>query len=367
MARFFKIPIHYQEGYNIYSVANSVRTVAPEVNDNDYTTYSTATDYIVQTHGNSLQDNTTINFARIIGSGISGYNIQAVTGKGSGGGVTGRNIPSTVMTPEGTSEDTTIDGIQYDLLDLRNTPVVVVNNQALTGATATVANDLASISTAVTVTVSLSGATLTNQGTAGTVEVVGENPAGTTVMQTLSFSHGALSSSQSTTTQFLTITAVNLTGFSGGTVNITADSGVLFCTEAQITFTGADIRIYQIQLLEVLLELDSESFFLNINSRFLRNSLEKRSMNGQNYRVPGLGSRGKYRTSLSTHLRKWSPVSFNQFMSFAENYENFTFEEQYERYPKRVFLATWDGDFNINYFNQMLENGQVANIIIQET
>ena len=271
------------------------------------------------------------------------------------------------MTPEGTSQDTTIDGVQYDLLDLRNESVTVVNNQSLTGSTATVANNLSSINSAVSVTVSLSSAALTDVMTAGTVEIVGENPSGTVVRQTLSFANDVLNDPQISTTTFVRITTVNLTGFSAGTITITSGSGALYCTEAQLTITGTDVRIYQIRLLDQLLYLDSESFFLNINTRFLRNSLEKTSMDGQNYRVPGLGSRGKYMTSMSTHLRDWSPVSFNQFMSFAENYENFTFSEQYERYPKRVYLATWGANFNINYFNQMLENGQVANITIQET
>ena len=367
MARFFKVPIHYEDGRQIYSLENTVRTPAPQVNDNDYTTYSTSTTFIIQTHGINLQDNTIVNFIRVIGSGIGSYNAQAVTGKGTGGGVSGRIIPATVMTPERTSVDTTINGVQYDLLDLRATPVVVVDNQALTGTTATIANDLTSISTAVIVTVSLTGATLTDPMTAGTVEVVGENPSGTVVRQTLTFSHGALDDSQSTTTQFLEVTAVNLSGFSAGTISITADNGVLFATEVQITFTGANIRIYQIQLLEELLYLDPERFFLNIQSNFNRNSLEKTNFNDETFRIEGLGTRGKHNTVMSTHLRKTSPVSFNSFMAFAKEYENFTFEEQYERYPDLIYLATWSPSFDINYFNRMLRNGRVVNITIQET
>ena len=367
MARFFKVPIHYLDDRQIYSVANTVRTPAPEVNDNNYTTYSTSTNFIIQTHGINDQDNTITNFVRIIGSGIGDYTLAPVSGKGTGGGVANRVIPTTVMTPERTSINTSINGVQYDLLDLRNTPIKVVDGQGLTGSTATVANDLGSVSTAVTVTVTLTGATLTNQGTAGTVEVVGENPSGTTVRQTLSFAQGALDVSQNTTTQFLDITAVNLTGFSAGTLDITADNGVLFATEVELTVTGTNVRIYQIQLLEQLLYLDPEQFFLNIQDRFERNSLQKINYNRESFRLEGLGSRGKNTTTMSTHLRKASPVSFNEFMAFAKEYENFTFERQYERYPDLIFLATWGNGFDINYFNRMLRNGNVVNITIQET
>ena len=367
MARFFKPIIHYEDNHQIFSVANSVRTPAPEVNDNDYNTYSTATDYIIQTHGATATTNTTIDFIRIIGSGISTYTLQPVSGMGTGGGVTDRSIPTEVLLrPEGTMQSTTIDGLQYEFLDLRATPIVIVNAQSLTGSTATIANNLSSVAPSVTATISLSGATLSNPSTAGTVEIVGENPAGTTVMQTLSFASGSLEVDQDTTQQYVEITAVNLTGFSGGTLTITADNGVLFCTEAQLTFAGSP-RIYEIQLLEHVLYLDPEQFFLNVSYGYRRNSILKRNILGNSFRVDRLGSRGKLRVSHSTHLRRWSPVSYNQFMSFAKNYENFTYEDQYERYPDQIFPATWGGDFDIGYFNRMLQNGQVVNLSIQES
>ena len=118
MPRFFKTPIHYQGTRQIFSLDGTTRTAAPEVNDNDYRTYSTELSYIIQTYGTTATTNTTINFIWIKGSGITNYTLSVPTGMGSGAGIAAQVIQPTVTTPERTVVNTTIDNIQHELLDL---------------------------------------------------------------------------------------------------------------------------------------------------------------------------------------------------------------------------------------------------------
>ena len=368
MARFFKTPIHYQGGRRAYSVEGTTRTRAPNVNDNNYQTSSGETTYVFETYGSTFATNTPVNWIFIKGSGIASYSASVPAGKGSGAGVSGRVIPTTVTTPEGGSVETTFDGFQHDLLDLRSTPVRVVDSQPLTGATATVANDLASVSNAVFVSVQLTGATLTASATPGTVEVVGENPAGTTVRETLSFANTALGTAQATTQTYLTTTAVNLSGFSAGTVSITADSGVMNVTEVQLVFTGTNVRIYEIMLLEFLYEFDTERSFLSIDPTFQDNSLIQTNIRGETTRIQSLASRGKWTVGYRALFGDYAVRDYRGFMELLRNHRNFAFAQQFERYPERVFPATWGNtDFGQAYFTRRISSGTVVDFNIQES
>ena len=238
----------------------------------------------------------------------------------------------------------------------------------MTGATATVANDLASVSNAVFVSVQLTGATLTASATPGTVEVVGENPAGTTVRETLSFANTALGTAQATTQTYLTITAVNLSGFSAGTVSITADSGVMNATEVQLVFTGTNVRIYEIMLLEFLYEFDNERSFLSIDPTFQDNSLIQTNIRGETTRIQSLASRGKWTVGYRALFGDYAVRDYRGFMELLRNHRNFVFSQQFERYPERVFPATWGNtDFGQAYFTRRISSGTVVDFNIQES
>lgn len=120
MARFFNTPRHLTDdnSLQIFAVDGTTRTAVPAVNDNDYRTSSTETTYVAEVYGATPTTNTTVNWVFVKGSGIDSYTITVPTDKGSGAGVTGRVIPTTVMTPEMTNTPTTVAGIQHDLLDL---------------------------------------------------------------------------------------------------------------------------------------------------------------------------------------------------------------------------------------------------------
>lgn len=365
MARFFKLPIHYQDNRKIYSLSGTTRTDAPQVNDNDYRTSSTENSYIVQTHGETVTSNTTVDWLFVKGSNIDSYSLSVPSGKGTGNGFASKSIPRTVNTFEGTQTFTEINDIQHDLVDLSSAGVVV-SNANLSASTATATNNLSAITTAIPVRVALSNVVLTDTETAGTVEIVGENPASTTVQQTLSFANSIRHTPQSTTQTYITITGINLTGFSSGTLTITYDSR-LSCTEAQLVFTGTNVTIYEIMLLEHLLYFPPNESFNFIQHDLNHNSILKTSISGQNYRIRNLSSRPKWNSRYRAEFRSSSPVNYNQFSDLVYNNNNFVFSQEYGRYPSRVYPATWsDAGFNQQYRSRTISNGTDVEFSVQE-
>ena len=366
MPRFFKTPIQYLDNRKIFSSDTEPRHVVTEVNDNDYRTYSTGTTYYVQTHGDTSSTGTRVDAIFVKGSGITSYSLSAESGYG--GGVASRVIPATVTTPEGTPVDTTVNGFQNDLLDLSINRVTVVNAQSLTGTTATVANDLTSVDVLRHLTVTLSSATLTADATPGTVEVVGVSADGlTTVRNTLSFASTALTTPQSTEDGYRSVTAVNLAGFSAGTLTITND-GALNCTEAQLTFTGTDLRVYEIMLLEAILEMDDERFFTDISPSYLDNSLLRTNIRGVSSRIRSLASRGKWTVRYRALFNSYSNVTHAAFMEMLQNNDNFVFAQQYRRYPDRVYPATWQlENFGQRYLTRRVSSGIVVEFSVSES
>ena len=365
MARFFKTPIHYQGNRKIYSLNGAIRTEVPNVNDNDYRTYSTESSYIVQTHGAQLTDETIVNWAFIKNSGVSSYSISVPSGKGSGDGITNRSIQSTVQSFDKSNVSTTVNGIQNELVSL-SSAITVVNNQSLRRSPSTIANDLSSITNAVSLRVQLTNATLSSSSTPGTVEIVGDNPAGTEVTQTLSFSNTELLDPKTTTQQYISVSAINLTGFSAGSITITYNAR-LSCSEAQLDFTGTNIRIYEIMLLEEALYLHPEKYFLDYRANLEDNSFLRQSINGQYRRIRSLSSRPKWNIEARVLFDLLKPTNQEDFLNFSNNNRNFVFEEEYTSYPDRVYPATWASNNSThNFYTRMKSAGIVTNFSIQE-
>lgn len=118
MSTFYALPIHYQGPRGIYSVEGATRVITPEVNDNDYRTYSESSVFIAQTFGDSATENTRVDSIFIKCSGVNRYSVSVPTGMGTGTGFTDRTIPANVTTFEGISTPTTIGDFQNDLVDL---------------------------------------------------------------------------------------------------------------------------------------------------------------------------------------------------------------------------------------------------------
>ena len=365
MARFFKIPIHYQGNRQIFSVTGTDRTPAPEVNDNDYRTSSTETTYIVQTHGDTPTTNTKVNWIFIKGSGITGYNVSIPTGMGSGDGITGRTIPDTVTAADGSLHNTTINGIQHDLLNL-GALTLVANQAPLRNSSIAIANNLSSVTDPTTISLNLDAAELSNIATPGIVVIQGENPAGTAVSQTISYPNHELTDTKSTVQAYTTITSISAAGFKSGDITITGDNSTLDCTEVQIEFTG-NPTIYEIMLLEELLYLHPERSFINYSDNQDDNSIEKRNIRGSGFRIRSLASRAKWTANYRALFSYYSSVTAEVFIRMATNNSNFTFAQDSNRYPDRIYPATWgSGNFNQRYYTRRISSGTTIDFTVEE-
>lgn len=390
MPRFFKTPIHYQGGRQIFSVDGSTRTPAPEVNDNDYRTSNDATTYIVETYGATPSTNTTVNWVWVKGSGITNYTVSVPSGKGTGYGVSSRVIPTSVMTPEGSSVLTTVDGIQHDLVDL--TPIRVLETHLLSSADPPViSNNLSGVLNPVSLRIRVLGARLTNPSTAGAITVSGTDSNGAVINEPVSFSEAELTANllrlvnKNTTQNFATVTSIVVAGFSSGTFNIGTPSGTLSVQEVQLEFTGTNTEIYEIMLLESVLGLDPDGSFVGIVPSYESNSILQTNIRGGISRIRSLSSRGKWSIDYQALFNSSSPrnmgvtspnsidstkpaVLHDEFLRVVSANPNFVFAQDFNRYPDRVFPATWgDSDLTQSYISRVISAGTIVDFSVRET
>ena len=143
--------------------------------------------------------------------------------------------------------------------------------------------------------------------------------------------------------------------------------GTLNCVEAQLVFTGVNVRIYEIMLLESLLYLDSENNFTNIESTYVDNTLNQTNIRGESIRIRSLASRPKWSINYTIHFRNSSTVDYPTFSNMINNNHNFVFSQQYNRYPERVYPATWaSGNFSQRYISRRISSGILVDFQIQE-
>ena len=106
MSEFYKYPVNYQYGRQSFSVASgNVRSSAPEISDNDYSTFSSAKSFAIDTFGITRATNSRITHIFLKGQNIDSYSVFVDTGKGSGTGLSSQAIPSSG----------TVNGVQHDL------------------------------------------------------------------------------------------------------------------------------------------------------------------------------------------------------------------------------------------------------------
>ena len=108
MSQIFKFPINYTHNHYAFNAGASPRIVDNKPNDNDYRTYSTASNLVFQTYGKTRADTTAITHIWIKSKNVTSYSATPVTGMGTGAGLTGQTIPPSQV----------INGFQHDLQPL---------------------------------------------------------------------------------------------------------------------------------------------------------------------------------------------------------------------------------------------------------
>ena len=98
MARIYSFPINYMYGRSAFSVDSmGNRTGAPEIQDNDPSTSSDASTFIIETHGETRTTNSHIDHIFMISENVDSYTIRVPSGRGSGTGVTNAAVPDTAL------------------------------------------------------------------------------------------------------------------------------------------------------------------------------------------------------------------------------------------------------------------------------
>ena len=244
MSQFFKYPVNYLYGRRAFSVgAMAVRTVAPEVVDNDYSTFTDETELILETHGRNLTTNTTIDHIFIKCSGVASYSVSVPSGQGSGTGLTAQTLDAS----------NNRGGFQHDLRSV----------------------------------------------------------------------------------------------------------GPLQATEVQIDIVGTNPKVYEILLLESLLTLERK--YINI-APVRRDILAQQRTNirGETYSVTSVSDRRKWVTEFTALFINNPRPTADETRKVLEENTQFTFAENYNQFPERVYAASVLGDINIVYPGQVFNQQRMT-------
>jgi len=264
---FLFTPIHYLRGRQAYSISGGQRTPAPFVQDNDYRTYSTQTEFALQTFGVNERTATVIDYVFVKCSGVQSYSLSVPAGSGTGNGFSNRVIPQYTV-----ADSITIDTFYTD-----------------------------------------------SQGR---------------VIQHDFFPLG---------------------------------SDRLTCTEAELTFSGTDIRIYEIMLLQGILVVTPEDLFNNIEHIKVSNTLNKTNIRGDNFTIRSLASRGKWSSRYTAFFNLRTQPPIDTMIDFIENNKNFVFVPEWNRFPSRVYLATWGTNtFPARYRSRYINGGTMLDFEVLE-
>lgn len=243
MSHFFKYPINYAYAHQAFDSGQSPRVVDNRANDNDYRTFTSATNLVFQTHGRQLTDTSTITHIFLKSKNVTSYSVTVVTGKGSGLGLTGRAIPMEQIR----------NGIQHDL-------------QAVS---------------------------------------------------------------------------------------------TLQASEVELVLSGTGTELYEVMLLESVLDLQNAYTGVRVARRVVGDSV-RQNIRGNTFKVPGLGDRMKWHTNFDALFLPTSATDGDTFIRALENSANFTFAEDFDRWPDRVYPAYLSSEIGISYIGRQFTQRRVS-------
>ena len=121
---FLYPPIHYSRGRQAFAARTNSRVPAPEIQDNDYRTYSTENHFAIQTFGATPTSPTVVDYVFVKCSGVASYSMSTPGTSGTGIGFANRVIPEYTsadgITVDTTYRDETGRVIQHDFYPLDN-------------------------------------------------------------------------------------------------------------------------------------------------------------------------------------------------------------------------------------------------------
>ena len=135
--------------------------------------------------------------------------------------------------------------------------------------------------------------------------------------------------------------------------------GPLSTSEVELIITGTSPQLYELMLLESLLELDVN--FTEIRpTRLSRGSTVRQNIKGQTFRVGSLADRSKWQTQFEALFLPTSNTNGDDFIRALEDDDNFAFAEDFERFPDRVYPCHLYSEIDIEYIGRRYNQRRIA-------
>ena len=142
--------------------------------------------------------------------------------------------------------------------------------------------------------------------------------------------------------------------------------GPLNATEVEVSVTGTSTEVYEIMLLESVLEIPD--IYVEIQpTRGDRGAIKRTNIRGELYTVPGLSGRYKWLVRLAAVFvpppnpppNPLPPTAEDLLRALEENH-NLTFAEDFDRFPERVYPATLANSIiGIDYVGRLFEQKRI--------
>ena len=139
-----------------------------------------------------------------------------------------------------------------------------------------------------------------------------------------------------------------------------------------LTFTGSNVRIYEVMILDRLLTLNADGGFSRIEYDSLETGSYETDLRGHRSYVPPLGgTRDKWLVNLTLDSRRTTTGPDTRvadaLIHFIRKHKSFVFAPEYNRYPDRVFPAGWgDAQTAIRYISRWKGAGRKISFSVRE-
>ena len=138
-----------------------------------------------------------------------------------------------------------------------------------------------------------------------------------------------------------------------------------------LTFTGSNIRIYNVLVLDRLLSLNANGGFSRIEYDSLDIGSYETDLRGNRSYVPALGGmRDKWLVNLTLDSRRTATerdTIADELLFFMRRSKHFVFAPEYHRYPDRIFIAGWgDAQTAIRYISRWKGAGRKISFSVRE-
>ena len=143
--------------------------------------------------------------------------------------------------------------------------------------------------------------------------------------------------------------------------------GPLNATEVEVSVTGTSTEVYEIMLLESVVEIPD--VYVEIQpTRGDRGAIKRTNIRGELYTVPGLSGRYKWLLRLAAFFNDAPvdpppvdpPPTAEDVLRALEENHNFTFAQDFARFPERVYPASLASSIiGIDYVGRLFEQKRI--------